>query len=207
MMLPLNDDGGATGLLCGFAFGYVLENAGFSSARKLTAQFELRDWSLFKVMFPAIIVAAFGLQGLAAFGVLDPSALYMPRGFLLPTLLGGMLVGIGFVVGGYCPGTSLAALASGRADALVFLAGMLAGTLGFAGVYEFLGAWLEQGALPARQTLADLLNMSPWLVLALLAAAAAAGCWFGARMERSGVGPVDVEEALRATAGRPDAST
>ncbi len=58
-------------LLVGVAFGYILENAGFGSPRKLTEQFTLRDWSVLKVMFTAIVVAAAGLQGLAALGVLD----------------------------------------------------------------------------------------------------------------------------------------
>lgn len=65
MSFPANDAGLASGLLCGVLFGYVLENAGFGNPCKLTAQFKLSDWSVFKVMFTAIVVAALGLQILA----------------------------------------------------------------------------------------------------------------------------------------------
>ena len=57
-MFPLNDNGMLSGLLCGVLFGYVLENAGFGSPVKLSAQFKLTDWAVFKVMFTAIVVAA-----------------------------------------------------------------------------------------------------------------------------------------------------
>ena len=69
MSLPLYDGGVASGLLSGMLFGYVLENAGFGSPRKLTAQFRFSDWSVFKVMFTAIIVAAIGLYAADEFGL------------------------------------------------------------------------------------------------------------------------------------------
>ena len=61
-----------SGLACGVLFGYVLENAGFGSPVKLSAQFKLTDWAVFKVMFTAIVVAAFGLWGLRAVGLMAP---------------------------------------------------------------------------------------------------------------------------------------
>ena len=41
----------------GIGFGFFLERAGFGSGRKLAAQFYLRDLSVLKVMFTAIITA------------------------------------------------------------------------------------------------------------------------------------------------------
>ncbi len=73
-MFPLNDAGMVSGLVCGFLFGFVLENAGFGSPCKLTAQFSLRDWSVFKVMFTAIVVTAAGLWLLQLAGVLKADA-------------------------------------------------------------------------------------------------------------------------------------
>jgi len=135
MSLPLYDDGIASGLLCGLLFGYALENAGFASPRKLTAQLRLTDWSVFKVMFTAIVVAAIGLYAATEFGWLKPDGVYIPTDFFWAMLAGGALVGAGMAVGGYCPGTSTVGLASGRLDALPFMIGMVLGTGLFAGVF------------------------------------------------------------------------
>lgn len=71
-MLPMNSTGIVSALSCGILFGYVLENAGFGSPLKLTAQFRLSDWSVFKVMFTAIVVAAAGCGGCAPQGCSRP---------------------------------------------------------------------------------------------------------------------------------------
>ena len=52
-------------------------------------------------------------------------------------VVGGLLLGVGFVVGGYCPGTSIVSTATGRLDGLVFVLGFAAGTLGFALAFPF----------------------------------------------------------------------
>lgn len=114
-------------LVLGFFFGFFLERAGFSSALKLTGQFYFRDFSVLKVMFTAIIVAMVGIAYLAMFGWLDMSRVYVPPEYLWPQLVGGLLLGAGFIVGGYCPGTSLTAAAIGKLDALFFIAGIFIG--------------------------------------------------------------------------------
>ena len=106
----------------GIAFGFVLERAGFGSVRKLTAQFYFTDMSVFKVMFTAIVTAMVGLFYLAWMGIVDLSLVYLTPTFIVPQVVGGLLLGVGFVVGGYCPGTSCAAVATGKIDAVVFLA-------------------------------------------------------------------------------------
>lgn len=201
MSFPLNEVGVASGLLCGFLFGYILENAGFGSGCKLTAQFELRDWSVFKVMFPAILVAAIGLQLLYAFGVLQPEAVFIPTTYFWATLLGGALVGVGFAVGGYCPGTSAVGFASGRIDALVFMIGLLGGTFVFAEMFPGLDKILNAAPGPDAQTLGQLLGVSDWVVLAALVGAAVGGFVLGKRFERKTKGPVMVEETLGVTPG------
>ena len=155
MSLPLYDGGVASGLLCGILFGYVLENAGFGSPRKLTAQFRFSDWSVFKVMFTAIIVAAIGLYGADEFGLLRPNGVFVPTTFFWATLTGGALVGAGMAIGGYCPGTSSVALATGRLDALLFIVGMLVGVGVFAGLFDTIHDFYEAAAGPQSQTLAS----------------------------------------------------
>ncbi len=119
----------------GIAFGFFLERAGFGSARKLTAQFYFKDLSVLKVMFTAIITAMTGLYVVSRLGLVDLSLVYLTPTFLVPQIVGGLLLGVGFVIGGYCPGTSVVSAATGRLDAVVFLVGMFAGLIGFGTVY------------------------------------------------------------------------
>jgi hypothetical protein len=184
MTLPMMDAGAVSGLVCGVLFGYVLQRAGFSSPCKLTSQLRLTDWTVFKVMFTAILVAAGGLALLEWAGVIDPLDIYTPTTFLWAVLAGGALVGVGFAVGGYCPGTSMVGLFSGKLDAFAFLAGLVAGTWAFAGVYEGLEDFMVAGEGPEAQTLPQLLGLPTWAVLALLVAIAAGAWMFGSRIER-----------------------
>jgi len=117
--------------LVGIGFGFALERAGFGSARKLVSQFYLSDLSVFKVMFTAIVTAMLGVTYLSWAGVLDLSLVYLVPTYWVAQVVGGLVLGAGFVVGGYCPGTSLVAAATGKLDGLVFVLGFAAGTLGF----------------------------------------------------------------------------
>lgn len=132
-------------LLTGLGFGFWLERAGFGSSRKLTAIFYLRDFAVLKVMFSAMVTAAIGLQVLAATGHVDLARLYVPESILWPQLVGGLLFGVGFVSGGWCPGTAAVGLASGKLDALVFLVGAGLGSLAFAALQPQLGDFLQAG--------------------------------------------------------------
>jgi len=194
MSLPLYDDGIASGLLCGLLFGYVLENAGFASPRKLTAQFRLSDWSVFKVMFTAIIVAAIGLYGATEAGLLQTSGIFIPTTFFWATLTGGALVGAGMAIGGYCPGTSMVGLATGRLDAVVFMIGMVLGTGFFAGAFDQLKDFYLAAEGPPAQTLSGLTGIPTWTVLADLLLIEIAGFALGARLERALGGPLTAEE-------------
>jgi hypothetical protein len=115
----------------GLGFGFFLERAGFGSARKLAAQFYFRDLAVLKVMFTAIITAMVGLYVLGRVGVLDLSLVYLTPTYLVPQIVGGLLLGIGFVIGGYCPGTSVVSAATGRIDGMVYVLGMIAGLFAY----------------------------------------------------------------------------
>jgi hypothetical protein len=114
-------------LVLGAAFGWFLERGGLGNACKLAAQFYLSDFTVFKVMFSAILTAMLGLFWLGRLGVVDVSRIYVPETYLLPQLAGGLVFGAGFVVGGLCPGTSCVAAATGRLDGFAVVAGMLGG--------------------------------------------------------------------------------
>lgn len=196
-MLPVNDSGAVSGLVCGALFGFVLENAGFGSPAKLTAQFQLRDWSVFKVMFTAIVVAALGLHVCKAAGLVQGDALFVPNALLMASAVGGALVGAGFAVGGYCPGTSVVGMCSGRTDAVLFLLGLLVGTFAFAGLYgpavqAIMGMW----ELQSGDTFTDAFGISEVAMLAILVAALVAVFKVGTWFERRAAGPVSAEEAV-----------
>jgi len=132
--------------LIGIGFGFFLERAGFGSARKLVSQFYLNDLAVFKVMFTAIVTAMLGVTYLGWIGWLDLSLVYLVPTYLLPQVVGGLLLGVGFVVGGYCPGTSVAATATGRVDGLVYVLGIFAGMFAFAELYPFLKGFYLSGS-------------------------------------------------------------
>jgi hypothetical protein len=113
-------------LLIGVLFGASLDLAGFGSPRRLNDQFLLRDFSMFKVMFGAIVLAAAIYLLMQALGFFPAPDSLIPT-LDLAVLVGGFLLGAGLVVGGYCPGTALAGAAGGRLDALLFFGMMYPG--------------------------------------------------------------------------------
>lgn len=195
MSLPIYDSGVASGLLSGVLFGYALEGGGLTNPRKLTAQFRLVDWTVFKVMFSAVLVCAVGLWLARAVGVIGAASVYVPGTFFWATLGGGLFIGAGFALGGYCPGTSAGAAASGRLDALVFIVGMIVGTWIFAAGFEPLKPLYLAAAGPQRQTLGMLLDLPDSVVLAILIAVAA-GLWqLAGRFEQARGGPIPAGDA------------
>ncbi|MBI1846086.1 MAG: YeeE/YedE family protein [Candidatus Rokubacteria bacterium] len=104
MTWPLNLEGTSAlvaALALGIAFGFILERGGLGDPKKLTGLFYLQDFTMLKVMFSAIAVTALGIGGLAAVDVVDLSALAVQPTYLWPQLVGGLLLGAGFAVGGY----------------------------------------------------------------------------------------------------------
>jgi hypothetical protein len=171
-------------LVLGMGFGYCLERAGFGSARKLTAVFYLWDMAVVKVMFTAIVTAMAGLFLLSAAGVMDLGEIYLEPTNLAAQGLGGLVFGAGFIVGGYCPGTSIAAIATGRKDGAAFALGMLAGVLAYAEFTPGIEAWIKAGSL-GELTLPKVTGIGMgWWVLAFAAFLAFAGWGMGKLEQR-----------------------
>ena len=167
----------------GIGFGFCLERAGFGSARKLAAQFYLYDMSVFKVMFTAIVTAMLGVTYLGWIGWLDLSQVYLVPTFLGPQILGGLVLGVGFVVGGYCPGTSAAAVATGRVDGMLYALGIFAGTFVYAEVYPWIKAFVNSNEM-GQVTLPEVLGL-PWgVIVFVVVVIAVAGFWGAGKVER-----------------------
>ena len=167
----------------GTGFGFFLERAGFGSARKLAAQFYLYDMSVFKVMFTAIVTAMLGVTYLAWLGWLDLSLVYLVPTHLVPQIVGGLVLGVGFVVGGYCPGTSVASLATGRVDGFVYAFGIGAGTLVYAEVFPWIKGFVNSNDM-GQVTLPEVFDL-PWgLVVFAVVLIAVAGFSAATLVER-----------------------
>ncbi len=113
--------------LIGIAFGFTLESAGFGNSKLLAAQFYFKDMRVFKVMFTAIIVAMTLVFLASGLGLLDYNLVWVPPTYLWPGIVGGLIMGVGFIIGGFCPGTSLVGMATGKLDAVMFVLGVLFG--------------------------------------------------------------------------------
>jgi hypothetical protein len=167
----------------GIGFGFFLERAGFTSARKLVSQFYLDDMAVFKVMFTAIVTAMLGVTYLSWFGLLDLSSVYLVPTYLGPQIVGGLVLGAGFVVGGYCPGTALAGTATGRIDALVYGLGLYAGTLVFAEAFPLVKGFFGSSAM-GPVTIPQYFNLPYGLVVFAVVLMALGGFWGAGRIEK-----------------------
>lgn len=104
MSWPLNFEGSPAllaGLVLGVGFGFFLERAGLGDPKKLLGLFYLEDFTMLKVMFTAIAVGAAGLGALAAVGIVEIDSLAVQPTYLWPALVGGLVLGAGFALGGY----------------------------------------------------------------------------------------------------------
>jgi rhodanese-related sulfurtransferase len=167
----------------GFGFGAVLELGGFGDTRKLAAQFYLRDMTVLKVMFTAIVVAAVLIAGATGFGLLDLSKVWINPTYLWPGIVGGLIMGVGFVLGGFCPGTSLVAAATLKIDGMIFLLGAMFGVWLFGEtVGSFEPFWISSAM--GRFTLAEWLGVPVGVALLLVVLMALLMFWGGELLEQ-----------------------
>lgn len=132
-------------VLIGFAFGFILEASGLSSSRKLAGVFYGYDFVVLRVFFTAGITAAIGLYYMNYLGWVDIKLLYIHPTFIHSALLGGVMMGLGFIVGGFCPGTSLCAAAIGKLDAMIFVGGSIIGILVFSEFFHVFEGFYNKG--------------------------------------------------------------
>lgn len=156
----------AAGLL-GVGFGFVLERAGFGNAKTLAGQWYGYNFAVLRVMFTAIVVAMLGLFGLSALGVVDLSQVYVNDTFIWPQLVGGLIFGVGFAVGQYCPGTAVVACATGKVDAMVFMGGFFGGLIAFFFAYDSVEKFYLSGEM-GRVLLPGALGLPTGVVVLLV---------------------------------------
>ncbi len=149
-------------LLLGLFFGFILEQAGFSSSRKLAGLFYGYDFVVLRVFFTAGVTAMIGVVLLGNLGYLDLDLIFINPTFLWSAIVGGAIMGVGFILGGYCPGTGIAAASIGKLDAIVFFVGIVLGVFLFGEIYPSID-WLYTGYNWGDLRIFDAMGISPGL--------------------------------------------
>ena len=170
-------------LVIGFWFGFLLERAGFGSPRKLTSIFYLRDFAVLKVMFTTIVVAMLGLLYFSLFGWIDLKRVFILPNTLWPQIVGGILLGIGFVMGGYCPTTSIVGAVSGKLDGLIFILGMMFGVFIFAESFPAFTGFYNSGSMGVVR-LPQVLHLHSGVIAFLVCLVALGAFWLGEKAEQ-----------------------
>jgi hypothetical protein len=146
--------------LIGSLFGFFLEQGGFGNARKLALTFYFRDMTVVKVMFTGIITAMIGIIFLSHFGWLDLDGVWLNPSYLWPAVVGGIIMGAGFAIGGYCPGTAVVGCSTLKTDAFFNIGGALLGMVFFAEIFPWVEKFYYSGFLGDRMTLMEYFSMS-----------------------------------------------
>jgi rhodanese-related sulfurtransferase/uncharacterized membrane protein YedE/YeeE len=170
--------------LIGFAFGFTLEMSGFGNSQKLAAQFYFTDLTVLKVMFTAIAVAMVLTFGAVGLGLLDFGQVWVNPTYLGSGILGGLIMGVGFIVGGFCPTTSLASASTGKIDGMFFVAGGFVGAFLFGETEQYFTQWYNNAGYYGRLTLMDVFNLPTGVVVTLVVLMALFMFWGAEQLER-----------------------
>jgi len=187
-------------VLFGMGFGITLEIAGFGLAHKLVGQFYFKDQTVFKMMFTAVLVAMVLIFFTTGMGWLDYDRIFVPPTYMVPGVLGGLLIGSGLIIGGYCPGTSLVSSSSGHLDGIFFVAGVMIGGLVFGGVVDDYFWDFFNSSYMGRFTLPDWLGVSTGVVVLVVVVVGVILLWGSDAIERRWKrkeGLVDEKESRR----------
>lgn len=117
-------------ILVGGAFGFALDRVGATNPGMIIGMLNLTRLHLMRTILLAIGVGSILLFGGLLLGLVDVGHLSVKAAYS-GVFIGGLLLGAGFAVAGYCPGTGLTALATGRIDALFYMLGGLLGAFAY----------------------------------------------------------------------------
>ena len=170
--------------LIGFAFGFTLEMSGFGNSRKLASQFYFTDMTVIKVMFTAIITAMVLTFGAVGLGILNFSQVWVNPTYLSSGIVGGLIMGVGFIVGGFCPTTSLASASTGKIDGMYFVGGGLVGAFLFGETEKYFDNWYNTSGYFGRVTLDQVFNLPVGVVVLIIVLAALFIFWGSEQLER-----------------------
>ncbi|PLX79430.1 MAG: YeeE/YedE family protein [Desulfuromonas sp.] len=150
------------GLVTGLFFGFLLQKGEVLRFERQIGFMLLKDMTIIKFMMTAVLVGMVGIYGCHAAGLISLS---VKATNIAAIVVGGLLFGIGWAIAGYCPGTSVGALAEGRIHALWAILGMLAGAALYAEAYPLMKQTLLAWGNLGKITLPQVLGISPWFVV------------------------------------------
>lgn len=127
----------------GAAFGAVLDRIGATNPNVISGMLTLRRIKLMKTILLAIGTGSILMFGGQMLGLVDVGHMSVKAAYV-GVLIGGLMLGAGWAAAGYCPGTGVCAAASGRRDAMFFIAGGLLGAAAYMATYP---AWKASGLL------------------------------------------------------------
>src|SRR5512134_2255848 len=168
----------------GFAFGFTLEMSGFGDSRKLAAQFYFKELTVIKVMFTAIVTAMVLLFGAVGLGLLNFEQVWVNPTYLWPGIVGGLIMGVGFIIGGFCPTTSLASASTGKIDGMLFMLGGFVGAFLFGETEPLFTNWYNNAGYYGRVTLDQVFNLPVGVVVLLVVLMALFMFWGAEQLER-----------------------
>jgi uncharacterized membrane protein YedE/YeeE len=151
-------------MLLGVGFGFFLEKGGFGNSRVLAGQWYGYNFAVLRVMFTAIVTAMVGLFGLRYLGVVNFELVHVNETFLWPQVVGGLIFGVGFAVGQFCPGTAFVGCATGKVDAFLYVFGFLGGAVLFGFAYPAFSHFYDSSSM-GRVLLSDWLHVPAGVVV------------------------------------------
>jgi uncharacterized membrane protein YedE/YeeE len=151
--------------IIGISFGFILERSGFGNSTKIASQFYFRDMTVIKFMFTTVIFGMMLIFYASGMGWLDFELVGVPATYLNSVILGGVFLGIGFIVGGFCPGTSLVGAATGKIDAMFFIAGALFSMFLWGETAELWGEFYTKAGYYGRLTLDQVFNIDKGITI------------------------------------------
>ena len=159
------------GLIMGIIFGASLVLAGLTDPDKIIGTLRLKDFHALRTVIVFVLV---GMLGTLLLELAGAANLKIESAAIPALLLGGAFVGIGIGLSGYSPGTGLAALTSGRIDALFTVMGMLFGAHVYVLIYPSIVVPLDKIANFGAVTLPQITGTSAksWIVPAFIIGAA-----------------------------------
>jgi len=152
-------------IVFGFVFGWLLQRGKVTNYNVIVNQFRFKDFTVLKVMFPAIIVGGIGVLVLTN---MEFAKWHVRDANMLGTIIGAAIFGIGMVLYGYCPGTGVAAIGTGSIHALVGAGGMIAGAILYAFSFEWVRANILSVGKLGKVTLPQLMHVPAWTIYGAL---------------------------------------